>query len=68
MTQGQFFRAQQDGDLERIYTEIDQLETTAIELRSYASFTEWFVWPALAGLLLLGAEQVLTNTRYRRLP
>jgi Ca-activated chloride channel family protein len=68
MTGGRFFSATQDGDLERIYDEIDQLETTEIELRSYASFTELFIWPALAGLGLLGLEQLLRNTRYRRLP
>ena len=68
MTGGQFFRATESGDLERIYDEIDKLETTTIELRSYATFTELFIWPAAAGLLLLLLEQLLRNTRYRRLP
>jgi Ca-activated chloride channel family protein len=68
MTGGRFFRATADGDLERIYEEIDQLETTKVELRSYATFTELFVWPAGLGLLLLALEQLLRNTRYRRLP
>lgn len=68
LTGGKFFSATKDGDLERIYDEIDQLETTEIELRSYASFTELFIWPALFGLLLLGIEQILSNTRYHRLP
>lgn len=68
MTGGKFYSATQDGDLERIYEEIDQLETTVVELRSYASFTELFLWPALAGLALLGLEQILRNTRYNRLP
>lgn len=68
MTGGRFFRATADGDLERIYEEIDQLETTTVELRSYATFTELFIWPASFGLLLLALEQLLRNTRYRRLP
>jgi len=68
MTDGQFFRATEDGDLERIYDEIDELEKTTIELRSYATFTELFIWPAALGLLLLVIEQLLRNTRYRRLP
>ncbi|MFU8847377.1 MAG: vWA domain-containing protein [Opitutales bacterium] len=68
MTGGKFYSATQDGDLERIYEEIDQLETTVVELRSYASFNELFLWPALAGLALLGLEQILRNTRYNRLP
>lgn len=68
MTGGRFFRATEDGDLERIYDEIDKLETTKIELRSYATFTELFLWPASIGLGLLALEQLLRNTRYRRLP
>ena len=68
LTGGRFFSATKDGDLERIYDEIDELETTKIELRSYATFTELFVWLASLGLLLLALEQVLGNTRYRRLP
>lgn len=68
MTGGRFFRATEDGDLERIYDEIDELEKTTIELRSYATFTEYFIWPAALGLALLGLEQLLRNTRYRRLP
>jgi len=68
LTGGRFFSATQDGDLERIYDEIDTLEKTEIELRAYASFTELFLWPALTGLLLLGLEQFLRNTRYQPLP
>lgn len=68
LTGGRFFSATKDGDLERIYDEIDELETTKIELRSYATFTELFLWPASLGLLLLASEQILRNTRYRRLP
>lgn len=68
MTGGKFFSATEGGDLERIYDAIDQLETTEIELRAYASFNELFIWPALAGLALLGLEQILRNTRFHRLP
>ncbi|TVP81673.1 MAG: VWA domain-containing protein [Puniceicoccaceae bacterium] len=68
MTGGRFFRATEVGDLERIYAEIDQLETTEVELRSYATFDELFAWPASIGLFLLALEQLLRNTRYRRLP
>lgn len=68
MTGGRCFRATEHGDLERIYSEIDELEKTTIELRSYATFTEYFIWPATLALLLLALEQLLRNTRYRRLP
>lgn len=68
LTGGRFFRAQQDGDLEKIYEDINQLETTIVELRSFASLTELFYWPAFLGLALLTLEITLSNTRYRRLP
>lgn len=68
LTGGRFFSAKRDGDLEKIYEEIDTLETTTVELRSYASFTELFMWPAALGFILLGIEQLLLSTRYRRLP
>ena len=68
LTGGLFFSAAKGGDLEAIYEEINALETTKVELRSYASFTELFIWPALLGLCLLALEQILRNTRYRRLP
>lgn len=68
MTGGRFFSATEDGDLERIYDEINSLEKTTVELRSYATFTELFIWPAAIGLVLFCFEQLLNNTRYRRLP
>ncbi|MEM8867816.1 MAG: VWA domain-containing protein [Verrucomicrobiota bacterium] len=68
LTGGRFYKATEAGDLEKIYSEIDELEKTVVELRSYASFTELYMYPAILGLLLIGLEQALANTRYRRLP
>ena len=68
ITGGQFYSAKRGGELKKIYNEIDTLEKTEVELRSYASFTELFIWPCLIALLLLSLEQGLLNTRYRRLP
>ena len=67
-TGGIAFTAKRPGELEKIYEEIDNLEKTAVEIRNYANFTELFFWPALLGLALLCIEQILLNTRYRRLP
>ena len=68
ITGGQFYSAKRGGELKKIYNEIDTLEKTEVELRSYASFTELFIWPCFIALLLLLLEQSLLNTRYRRLP
>ena len=68
MTGGQFFSASEDGDLEAIYDTIDQLETTSLELRSYARYVELFWIPAALSLLLILIEQTLRHTRFRKLP
>ena len=68
LTGGQFYRATEPGDLERIYETIDLLEKTEIELENYAEFHEYYMWPALFGFILLIVEQGLHHTRYRRLP
>ena len=68
ITQARFFRATDLETLEDIYDEIDELEKSEIKLKFRASFTDFFMWPALAGLILLGLEQLLSNSRFRRLP
>ena len=68
ITGGKFFRATDRNELAQIYDEIDRLEKTDISLRHYATYSELFHWPLLLGLLLLGLEQLLANTRYKKLP
>ncbi len=68
ITDGRFYRATDPEQLEKIYDEIDQLEKTEVKLRHYATYTELFLWPALIGLCLLGFEQLLGNSIYRRVP
>jgi len=64
-TGGKYFRAQDNSGLERIYSEINKLETTKIEELKFVNYDEKFrpfVW--LAGLLLL-LEILLRNTIFR---
>lgn len=65
---GKYFRAHDKRELQQIYREIDSLETSEVKLRKFATYEELFMWPALLGILLFGLEQLLGNTRYRRLP
>lgn len=68
MTGGQYFRATDNRTLRQIYQDIDQMEKTRIEVRSYRSYTELFydwVWVGLIGLLM---EFVLASTWLRKLP
>ncbi|MEO0794126.1 MAG: VWA domain-containing protein [Verrucomicrobiota bacterium] len=68
ITDGKFYRATSTEELEAIYSDIDELEKTEVKLRHYAEYEELFFWPALFGLFLVTLEQLLGNTRFKRLP
>lgn len=68
MTGGQYFRATNNKALQQIYTEIDQLEKTRIEVRAYRSYTQLFYGWAGAGLVGLLLEFVLAGYVLRKLP
>ena len=64
-TDGKYFRATSNDRLEKIYDEINKLETTEIEELKFYDYNELFRYFAgLAGLLLL-IEIGLKNTVYR---
>ena len=67
-TGGQYFRATDTESLASIYQEIDELETTEIEVRNFTRHTELFHFPLAAGLLFLLMEAGLANTLLRKLP
>ena len=67
-TDGAFFRATDTETLERIYAQIDKLERTTETVKRYEQYRELYHWPLVAGLLLVGLELLLVETRWRRLP
>ncbi|MCI0869902.1 MAG: VWA domain-containing protein [Chloroflexi bacterium] len=67
-TGGQFFRAIDAADLERIYVEIDALERSQIEVRTIIRYQEMAKWLLAPALLLMVLELWLRNTIFRRLP
>lgn len=67
-TNAQFYRATDTASLEEIYGQIDRLEKTTATMKKYEHYNELFAWALIPGLLLLGMETALSNTRYRRLP
>ena len=67
-TGGRYFRATDTESLAGIYQEIDELETTEIEVQNFTRYTELFHFPLAAGLLLLLMEAGLANTTLRKLP
>jgi Ca-activated chloride channel family protein len=68
MTGAKYFRAKNNRALKQIYEEIDQLEKTRIEVKSYRSYTERFyawAWLGLAALLL---ELMVSGVILRKVP
>jgi Ca-activated chloride channel family protein len=67
-TGAKYFRATDTDSLQRIYEEINKLETTTRKVTKFERYTELFSWPAILALLFLGSELLLAQTKFRRLP
>jgi Ca-activated chloride channel family protein len=67
-TGGQYFRATDRESLEEIYREIDELETTDIEVEHFTRYGELFHVPLGLGLGLIVLELVMAHTVWRRIP
>ena len=68
LTGARFFRATNLKELRMVYAEIDQLEKTEVQLKTYAKYHEAFIWPVFFALVLLVFEQGLAHTYWRKLP
>ena len=68
MTGAEYYRATDTDSLEKIYNDINKLETTTRKIKKFEHRNEMFWWAALGALLLMGIELTLNQTRFRRLP
>ena len=68
ITDGRYFRATDNQKLAEIYKEINQLETTKIEVTEYIRYKELAAYPLVPATLLLMLEIILSNTRLRKIP
>ena len=68
LTNGKYFRATNNKTLSQIYSEIDKMEKTRVEITSYKNAKELFYSWLLSGLTLLFLEVGLSRTLFRRLP
>ena len=68
LTDGRYFRATDNESLAAIYAEIDELETTEIEVENYTQYAERFPLLLGVGLGLLLLEMALSRTVLRKLP
>lgn len=67
-TGAQFYRARDLKTLDAVYAQIDQLEKTEIEVESYTRYEETAMGWIVAGIALMGVEQLLGLTKLGRLP
>jgi Ca-activated chloride channel family protein len=67
-TGGQYFRATDNASLKSIYTEIDQLEKTKINVQEYSKKQEEYKNIALAVFALLLLELLLRYTLFKKIP
>ena len=68
LTDGKYFRATDNATLRKIYKEIDRLEKTRIEVRSYRRYTEFFYSYVGLALVLLMVDIGVSTTWLRKLP
>ncbi|HAH31036.1 MAG TPA: aerotolerance regulator BatA [Elusimicrobia bacterium] len=67
-TGGEFYRATNDLELQRIYEKIDSLEKTKFEVKAYANYHDRYEPLLAAALILLGLTFVLEKTYLRTIP
>ena len=65
ITNGKYFRAFDEDALINIYSEIDMLERSVIEVKQHTTYTELFGWLLTPALILALTLQVLNMTLFR---
>ena len=68
VTGGKYFRATDNDKLQQIYSEIDQLEKSKIEVKHFSKKNEQYFIFGLLGMCLLIAQAVLKYTLLRKIP
>ena len=68
ITGARFYRASDAEGLRGIYSEINALEKSEVEVLHFTRYQELAVWFLLPALALLAADLVLTQTVFRKIP
>jgi Ca-activated chloride channel family protein len=66
MTGGRYFRATDNDKLVQVYSEIDKLEKSKIDVKQYTRKEEKFLTPAIIAFCFLVMEMLLRNTVLRK--
>ena len=67
-TGGTFYRATDTDSLQKIYEQINRLETTAQTVQKFEHVEELYSWALIPAAAIFGFGLLLQNTRFRRLP
>ena len=67
-TGGKYFRAKDKDGLKSIYSQIDKLEKSKVEIQSFKRYEEKFLPFVLAALTFLFLELILKFTLFRKFP
>jgi Ca-activated chloride channel family protein len=65
---GKFYRATDTDSLQRIYADIDKLETSTVSVKKYEEYNDLFPIFIMSGCGLLVAQLLLGQTIWRKLP
>lgn len=66
-TGGEYFRATDNNKLAQVYSEIDKLEKSKIDVRQFTRKEEKYLIPALAAFILLALDILIRHTIYRNI-
>jgi Ca-activated chloride channel family protein len=66
-TGGKYFRATDNNKLEQVYSEIDKLEKSKIDVRQFSRKDEKYFLPALIAFCLIAIELLVRNTLFKSL-
>lgn len=67
-TGGKYYRASREDSLQQVFSEIDRLEKTKIDINKYVKYNEQFQNLLLVAILLYGLGWLLSVTWLRRVP
>jgi Ca-activated chloride channel family protein len=68
ITGGLYFRAEDELGLQEIYTTINELERSQIEVRTFTRYTELAAWFILPAAFLIVLEMLLRRTVLKKIP
>jgi Ca-activated chloride channel family protein len=66
-TGGKYYRATDNNKLIQVYSEIDKLEKSKIDVRQFSKKEEKYLVPAIIALILLALEMIARNTIFKSL-